>query len=253
MWVDTHCHLNFAPLYDLRQAIVARAIAERVSPIITVGTDITSSKIALDLAQEFENVFATVGIHPNDVLKLQNDWMAELEKLARHEKVIAIGEIGLDYYWNRSDDAVQKTIFGLQIQLAERLNLPMVIHNRRADADLLEILKQHRYYCGVLHCYSSDADFAVTMVRLGLHISFTGSITYGSKRLEKALVVVPSDRLMLETDAPWITPAPFKGQTNEPAYIPLIGEKVATILNQPVSAIAEKTTRNAREFFRIPG
>lgn len=251
MYIDTHCHLNFPELYDKRKTIVERAIATDVTKIVTIGTDIESSRRSVEIAAEFPEVYAAVGVHPTDLLNVDSNWQDELADLLRQPKVVAIGEIGLDYYWDTTEPEDQKRFFKAQIDIAKRLSLPMIIHNRRADADIKTILLEKQYFNGVLHCYSSDEIYAAEMLDLGLLLSFTGNVTYGSKKLRRVLQKVPLDRIMLETDAPFITPVPHKSETNEPAYIPFIAENIAEIKNIPLATIAATTTRTALKFFHI--
>jgi TatD DNase family protein len=251
MFIDTHCHLDCPPLYARRHEVIEQAKTAGVTQIITIGTDLKSSQTVIEIANEFPTVFAAVGIHPTEINNCSKEWQKELLELIKHPKVKAIGEIGLDYYWQTTDPAEQQRFLHKQIEIAKELKLPMILHNRRADNDLKTILKEHGYYRGVLHCYSSDEYFAREMLDFGLYISFTGSITYGSKKLQRALSIVPINRLMLETDAPYITPEPYKKSTNEPKYIPLIAAKIAEIKSLPLHDIEEGTTKTAREFFNL--
>ncbi len=251
MYIDTHCHLDCSPLYARRHEVIEQAKASGVEQIITIGTDLQSSQTSIEIADEFPAVFAAVGIHPTEVNHCPKGWQEELVDLSKHPKVKAIGEIGLDYYWQTTKPAEQQQFLHEQIEIAKEVKLPLILHNRRADSDIKSILTEHGYYRGVLHCYSSDEYFAQEMLDLGLYISFTGSITYGSKRLQRALSIIPINRLMLETDAPYITPEPYKKSTNEPKYIPLIAAKIAEIKNLPCQNIEEGTTQTAREFFNI--
>ena len=251
MFIDTHCHLDCPQLYNNRSEVIERAKAVGVEQIITIGTDLQSSRTALEIADEFATVFAAVGIHPTEVNHCQIEWQEQLIELTKHPKVKAIGEIGLDYYWQTTDPAEQQRFLHAQIEIAKKVKLPIILHNRRADSDIKSVLIEHGYHQGVLHCYSSDEYFAREMLDLGLHISFTGSVTYGSKRLQQVLSIVPLNRLMLETDAPYITPEPYKKSTNEPKYIPLIAAKIAEIKNLPLKEIEKGTTQTARKFFNI--
>jgi len=251
MFIDTHCHLDCPQLYNSRSEVIERAKAAGVKQIITIGTDLKTSQTAIEIATEFPAVFAAVGIHPTEINHCSKGWKDKLIELSKHPKVKAIGEIGLDYYWQTTDPGEQQQFLHQQIEIAKEVKLPIILHNRRADNDIKSILIDHSYYRGVLHCYSSDEYFAKEMLDLGLHISFTGSITYGSKRLQRALSIILIDRLMLETDAPYITPEPYKKSTNEPKYIPLIAAKIAEIKNLPLHDIEEGTTKTAREFFNI--
>jgi len=251
MYIDTHCHLNYPELYQNRAVIIKRAKAAQVNRIITIGTDLESSRQSLSIADEFPNVYAAAGIHPTDLLKVNDNWKEELRKHLNHEKVVAVGEIGLDYYWDTTKPEDQKHFFAEQIEIARESDLPMIIHNRRADQDMHNLLAQHNYFNGVLHCYSSDEHFAETMLDLGLLLSFTGNVTYGSKKLERVIRTVPLEKIMLETDAPFITPVPHKGETNEPAFIPLIARRIAEIKEIPVSVVASTTTQTACRFFGL--
>lgn len=251
MYIDTHCHLNFPELYENRKAVVERAVVAGVTKIVTIGTDIESSRKSIEIAAEFPGVYAAVGIHPTDLPKVNDNWQAELIELLRQPKVVAVGETGLDYYWDTTEPDDQKRFFKAQIEIAKKSALPMIIHNRRADADIKSILMEKQYFNGVLHCYSSDKFFAAEMLEMGLILSFTGNVTYGSKKLRRVLEAIPVEAIMLETDAPFITPVPHKDKTNEPAYIPLIAEKIAGIKNLSVEKLATVTTQTALKFFNF--
>jgi len=251
MFIDTHCHLDCPQLYNSRSEVIERAQAVGVEKIITIGTDLQSSRTAIEIADEFATVFAAVGIHPTEINHCPKEWQEQLIELTKHPKVKAIGEIGLDYHWQTTDPAEQQQFLHTQIEIAKKVKLPIILHNRRADSDIKSVLIEHGYHQGVLHCYSSDEYFAREMLDLGMHISFTGSVTYGSKRLQQVLSIVPLNRLMLETDAPYITPEPYKKSTNEPKYIPLIAAKIAEIKNLPLKEIEKGTTQTARKFFNI--
>lgn len=252
MFIDTHCHLNYSPLFEKAEEIVSRAAASEVSYIICVATDIETAYKAVKLAEKFQNVYATVGIHPHDVESIKEGWQSEIARILKHEKVLAIGEIGLDYYKHITSKDKQVKIFTEQVQMARSLKAPMVIHNRRADLGIKQILANNNYYNGVLHCFSSNADFAEEMVELGLNISFTGNVTYGSKKTERAVKIIPLEKIMLETDAPFLPPAGKKDEINEPANIPLIAEKIAELKNCSIKKVARVTSDNAIKFFKIP-
>ncbi|MBU0713089.1 TatD family hydrolase [bacterium] len=251
MYIDTHCHLNFPELYKNRKAVVERAVTAGVGKIITIGTDIESSVKSIEIAKEFPEVFAAAGVHPTDLLNVTDNWQNELLDLLKHSKVVALGEIGLDYYWETTKPEDQRRFFSEQIQIAKSIKLPMIIHNRQADDDIKSILLKQNYFNGVLHCYSSDDNFALEMIELGLQLSFTGNITYGSKKLQRVLQAVPLERIMLETDAPFITPVPHKGKINEPAYIPLIAQNIAKLKELSIETVANTTTQTALGFFNI--
>jgi len=251
MYIDTHCHLNYSPLYEQVNNVIKRALDVGVEQLVCVGTDIPSSIKAVLLAEKYSNVFASVGIHPHDTEAAKSGWQKKLIEFTEHDKVVAIGEIGLDYYRNYAPEEIQIAFFSEQIEIAKNLQLPVIIHNRQADKDIKNILTEHNYYNCVLHCYSSNADYAKEMLQLGLHISFTGSVTYGSKKTAKAVEAVPFNRLMLETDSPFLTPSSKRGDTNEPANIPLIAQKIAELKGCSVDNVASRTTETACNFFNL--
>ncbi len=251
-FIDTHAHLNYNPLLKNHEAVVAEALKSNVTKIIVVGTDIQNSFAAIKLAEKFDNVYAAAGYHPHDIENAKEGWQKELERLLTYEKTVALGEIGLDYYRNYSSHDLQKKFFPEQIEMAKSMNLPMIIHNRAADDDTLEILKKIGYSNGVMHCFGSDADYAKTMVDLGLMISFTGNITYkNNKKGHKAVQATPIEKLMLETDCPFLSPEPRRGKTNEPANIPFIADKVADLKSLSIEEVAEITTEIANRFFSL--
>lgn len=252
MFIDTHCHLTYPPLSNDVSTVLQRAEAVGVNLIVCVGTDLESSQAAIALAERFDQVFAAIGIHPNDAASASESWQSVLTKMLTHPKVIAVGEIGLDYYWKNMPREVQLDLFRQQIQIARGAQLPMIIHNRQADNDLQTILDELGYYHGVLHCFSGAAEFASAMLERGLFISFTGSVTYRSKRTQAVVQAVPPNRLLLETDAPFLTPVERKPQANEPAFLPLIAEVIAEWQNLDVQTVADQTTQNAIELFQLP-
>lgn len=259
MFIDTHAHLTYSPLYEKIGDVIQRAIDAGVQQIVCVGTDFQSSNRAIALAEKYSCVFPTVGIHPHDSEKLSKVWQKELAELCRHPKVVSIGEIGLDYYRCSAPRLTQLAILAEQIEIAESYDLPVILHNRLADDDMEYCLmrchyspKANHYFNGVLHCFSSNTIFAEKMLKLGLHISFTGNVTYGSPKSEKAVKIVPLNKLMLETDSPYLTPGEKRGEINEPAFLPLIAQKIAELKNVSVEIIEQKTTETARRFFKLP-
>jgi TatD DNase family protein len=251
MLIDTHCHLTYSPLCEHVPSVIERAKKAEVEYLICVGTDLDDSQKCIAIAEKYPQVFATVGIHPNDALNVSPHWEEEMTRLLSHPKVVAVGEIGLDYYWKTTPPAVQADFLRRQIQIAREFDKPVVIHNRQADSDLQTILTKQGYYRGILHCFSSSAEFASAMLRLGLFISFTGSITYGSKKTQSALAAVPLERLLLETDAPFITPVAFKPLPNEPAFLPAIAAEIARLRQIDINDLAFQTSENALKFFNL--
>lgn len=254
MLFDSHAHLDASQFDKDRSQVIERARENGVAFIMNPGADYASSVAALELAKTYDFIYAAVGVHPHDAETVTPDLMKKLEELARHEKVRAIGEIGLDYYRDLSPRSIQKTVFREQIQLAKRLGLPIIIHDRDANQDVLELLKlESAFDTGVLmHCFSGSHELAVQYVKLGAFISIAGPVTF--KNARKTVEVVERiglDRLMIETDAPYLTPEPNRGKRNEPAYVRHTCSKIASILNVSEESVAQKTLENAKIFFSI--
>ena len=252
MYIDTHAHLYYDDLKNQLGDVVKRAEAAGVTQIICVGTDLPSSKTSISIAEKYNAVFATVGVHPHDAKDTPDDYLHQLRDLASHSKVVAMGEMGLDYFRDFSPRNVQKEVFLSQLALARELDLPAVIHNRDADEDILKILEEVRYEKSVLHCFSSDTEMAGRAVSLGCFLSFTGNVTFGKNHTESVLLTTPLNRIMLETDCPFMTPVPNRGKLNEPANILHIAQWIAKVKRIDVSEVAESTTSTAQIFFDLP-
>jgi len=252
MFVDTHAHLTYPHLYDHLDEIVKRALQAGVTRIINVATDLAASAIVLESAAKYDCVYAAVGIHPQDSANLPSDWHERLRDLLSQPKVVAVGEIGLDYYRIYAPKETQIEVFRKQIIIAREAGLPMILHDRQAHEDLKQILTETGYFHGVLHCFSGNPAFAREMLNLGFYISFTGNATYGNKKTELAVQAIPLERLMLETDAPFLAPEGKRGETNEPANIPLIAAKIAELKSLPIETIETATTQSAFNFFHLP-
>jgi len=251
MFIDTHCHLNPNMIQDDIEEIINRALEERVKKFICVGIDFESSQKCIELAEKYDEVYATVGIHPNDCQNAPENWTSHLSELALNENVVAIGETGIDLYRSGDNVEMQKQFFQKQIRIAQNNNLPVIVHNRESDQETAEIIQRTNCNNFVLHCYGSDADYAKKMVNIGAYISFTGNITYGDKEKEQALQQVPLDCLMLETDSPFLSPQKVRNKTNEPCYIPLIAEKIAELKDIDIKTIEKQTTKNAEQFYGL--
>ena len=252
MYIDTHAHLYYDDLKNQLGDVVKRAEAAGVTQIICVGTDLPSSKTSISIAEKYNAVFATVGVHPHDAKDTPDDYLRQLRDMASHSKVVAMGEMGLDYFRDFSPRNVQKEVFQSQLALARELDLPAVIHNRDANEDILKILEEVRYERSVLHCFSSDTEMAGRAVSLGCFLSFTGNVTFGKNHTESVLLTTPLNRIMLETDCPFMTPVPNRGKLNEPANILHIAQWIAKIKRINVSEVAESTTSTAQFFFNLP-
>jgi TatD DNase family protein len=261
MLIDTHAHLDFKDFNQDREAVLNRAWQAGLAAIVTIGFDPEANRTAVALAEAHERVFATVGFHPHDAKRADDAALAELRELARHPKVVAIGEIGLDFYRDRSPRDVQRRVFRQQLQIAAELGKSVVVHDREAHAETLEFLHQwaaqdppvparHR---GVLHCFSGDLALAQAVIELGFFIGVDGPITYRNARQLPAVVkALPLDRLLMETDAPFLTPHPYpRNERNEPAHVRLVAEKVAEVRDLSLEKVARATTANAQALFRL--
>jgi TatD DNase family protein len=255
MLVDTHCHLDFERFDADRDDVVRRALAAGVERIIVPALDPTNWRAVLDLSERYEAVFAAIGVHPNSSRDWDDAWIGRLERLANHEKVVAIGEIGLDYYWDKVAPSVQQHAFSAQLALAARLALPVIVHNREADEDVLRLLSASPLVDheapGVLHSFSAGTDVAQRAAAMGYYIGFTGPITYKrADMMREVASQAPAERLLVETDAPFLPPQAHRGQRNEPAYVTFVAARLAELRGMSVAALSELTTDNASRLFR---
>lgn len=252
MLVDTHCHLDFPQFDPDRDTVIQRANDAGVSYFVNIGATLDSSNAACELAEKYTQVYAGVGIHPHDADIFNQEAEERLRQLASRKKVVAIGETGLDYYRNLSSKEHQLQAFSRQTQLAKDLNLPLVIHSRQAEAEVIQVLKSAMPIRAVIHCFSGDEIFLKECLDSGFYISFTCNITYKKAQgLRDMLKLTPTDKLMLETDAPYLSPEGFRGKRNEPMQIKLLAGAVSLIKGLSVEEIADKTTKNAKEFFKL--
>lgn len=256
MLIDTHCHLDF-PAFDAdREAVLENAKKAGVGVIVNVASSMEGSRAAVRLAASYQGVFASIGIHPHDAREADTQVFSEIEKLASEPKVVAVGEVGLDYYRKLSEPETQKKVFRAFIEMAKRRRLPLIIHSRDAQAETLGILREHGT-AGlpfVVHCFSGGLDFLGRFLDLGAFISFTCNLTYKkSAGLREACRFVPRDRFFLETDAPYLAPEGKRGQRNEPAYLVELAHEVARIKELTLDGVCVETTKNALDFFRIDG
>jgi len=255
MLIDTHAHLDFPEFQDL-EAVLKRAEAAGVGEIVSIGIDEASSRRAVELSLAHRRIHATVGIHPHGARSLGGKERDALEKLARGESVVAVGEIGLDYYRDRRPRDIQKECFCGQLDLACKLSLPPVFHVRDAFPDFLDIVKEYssRLPGGVVHCFSGDWPAAVRCLDLGFHLSVPGTVTFANAASQQDVVRrMPLDRLLLETDAPFLAPVPHRGKANEPAYVVHTARKVAELRGLSLEEVARETTSNAKRVFGLEG
>ncbi|MBE2182547.1 MAG: TatD family hydrolase [Anaerolineae bacterium] len=258
--IDTHCHLNFDAFDEDRDAAIARAAEAGISRILIPATDMQTCDQGIALASEHAGIWAAVGIHPNSSADLEPRFIEALQEKALHAKVIAIGEIGLDYHWDTSPKAAQRRAFEAQLELARMLELPVIIHNREATDDVLEILERWvqtlpasiKERPGVLHSFSASPEAAERALRAGFYLGFTGPITFkNADELRYIAARAPIERILVETDSPYLTPAPHRGKRNEPAYVRLVAERLAALRQIPIEAMAAQTTLNAETLFRF--
>lgn len=250
---DTHAHYDSGSFNADRMEVLASMPEQGVELILNPGCELESSKTAVELAQRFPFLYAAVGVHPSDCGDWQDSWLDELRNLAAHPKVKAIGEIGLDYYWKENPPReFQQQVFHKQMELARELNLPVIVHDREAHHDCLEMVKAHPEVKGVYHCYSGSLEDAKILVKLGWMLSFTGVITY--KNARKSLEVIewlPMDRIMIETDSPYLTPEPFRGKRNDSGKVYRVAETIAQVKGMEAEEVIRITLENGKRFFDI--
>jgi len=253
MIIDTHAHLQMKDYNSDRDAVLKRAKEAGVDYIINASFDLPSSQQAVKLAEEHENLFASVGVHPHDAKTLDDRAFDALRDFAKHPKVVAIGEIGLDYYRDLSPRPLQRIVFERQMLLAQKVGLPIIIHNRDSHDDMLAILKKNlNGMSGVMHCFSGDQDFADQCLEMGLYISFAGPVTYPNALvLQKVAGNIPDDRFFIETDCPYLSPQFMRGKRNEPSYIKAIAKKIAEIRHTTFPEISRISSSNTINFFKI--
>lgn len=254
MYFDTHAHYYDAAFDTDRDAVLAGLPQKGVELVLCPGCDLSTSRAAVALAERYPHVYAAVGYHPEDLEGAGPDALPEIEALAAHPKVKAIGEIGLDYHWEKEPDRrrVQREFFAAQLALSEALGLPAIVHDREAHGDCLDIVRAHPGARGVYHCYSGGLEDAKTLVKLGWMLSFTGAITF--KNARRALEVIqwlPLDRVMIETDAPYMAPEPFRGRRCDSGYVYRMAETIAQIKGISTQEAARITTENGKRFFQI--
>ena len=250
--VDTHCHLDFPQFDPDRDKVILRAKEQGVRLIVNIGSSLEGSRRSVELSKEHDFIYATVGVHPHEADTFNKETEREICALAKNEKVVAIGEIGLDYFKNFSKQENQRPLFIRLLGLAEELNLPVVLHNREAEVDTLRMVKEAMPIRAVVHCFSGDEKFLKDCLDLGFYISFTCNITYKKAEKLRALVgITPLDRLMLETDAPYLSPEGLRGKRNEPVNVTILAQEIAKIKGISIEEISAATTENAKQFFKL--
>jgi TatD DNase family protein len=251
--IDSHCHIDFRDFNGIRDDVLKEARDAGIHTIVNVGADIESSERGVSLTRRHEMVFATVGVHPHDARTLDENVLRRLKELAEQDKVVAIGEIGFDFYRDLSPRPVQKVAFHKQMQLAVELKLPVVIHTREAFHETLLIAAEYADLLpgGVFHCFPGDVDEALEVIKQGFVIGVGGVVTYDKSRLSRVAAAIPLDKMILETDAPYLTPVPYRGKTNQPAYVKFVRDKVAQLRGISPAEVEKVTDRTCQKLFRL--
>ena len=253
MYFDTHVHLN-SERYENVNKVIEDAIENGVKKMVVVGYDVETSLKAVEIASNFDFIYAAIGIHPSEVKKAKISDLETIEKYLTNSKVVAVGEIGLDYHWDQDNKEYQKRFFVEQLMLAKKYNLPVIIHSRDAAKDTYDVLKENKecYEKGIMHCYSYSLEMAKLFIELGFKIAFGGALTFLNAKENKEIVKeLDMSHLLIETDAPYLTPHPFRGKTNKPAYVKYVAEEIAKLRGVSVEEIISATTKNAEEFFNL--
>ncbi len=256
--MDTHAHLDHKKLMPDIDEVVARARQKGVKNIINVGITLDSCRKSIQLAEEYPEIWASVGIHPHDADAASSGFTKEIEQMVKNHphKIVALGEMGLDYFKNYSDKKLQLEVFDKQLELAAHLKLPIIVHDRAAHEDALDLVSKYKgtLHGGVFHCFSGDEEIAHRVMDMGFYISFTGNISFDkARKLHRVVKEVPLNRMMVETDCPYMAPVPFRGKRNEPAYVRLVAESVAELKEIPLEKVIEQTGQNAKTLFHLEG
>ncbi|HEX8832643.1 MAG TPA: TatD family hydrolase [Abditibacteriaceae bacterium] len=263
MYFDSHCHITSEALRADFDGVLSRARDAKVTRLLNIGDDLESSERALQQARSCAGrevqMWATVGIHPQNALSFNERTIATLRDMAAHPEVVAIGEIGLDSVYDDKHEhypgaslEVQGEVFAAQLDLARELNLPVIIHNREADEAILEIIEKYNGIFGVFHCFGSSVEVAQRVLNAGFHLGFTGLVTFkNAGSVREVAKLCPLDRLLIETDSPYLAPVPFRGKTNEPSYVPYVAQTIAEVHNRTAEEIADITTANTQRLFGV--
>ena len=254
MLFDTHVHLNAEQFKDDLSEVVERAIEAKVERMVVVGFDRPTIEKAMELIEMYDFIYASVGWHPVDAIDMTDEDLEWIEELSAHPKVVALGEMGLDYHWDKSPKEIQQDVLRRQIRLAKKVKMPIIIHNRDATEDLLSILKEEgaNEVGGIMHCFSGSVEVARECVDMNFYISLGGPVTFkNAKRPKEVAKEIPLDKLLVETDCPYLTPHPYRGKRNEPAYVKLVAEQIAELKGISLAEVGEATTENAKKLFGI--
>lgn len=254
MFIDTHVHLNADQYEEDVDEVITRAVDAGVTKMVVVGFDRKTIHKAMELTERYSFIYAVVGWHPVDAIDCTEEDLKWIETLAGHPKVVGIGETGLDYHWDKSPKDIQQELFRKQIQLAKKVNLPIIIHNRDATADVVRILKEEeaKETGGIMHCFGGSVETAKECIDMNFMISLGGPVTFKNAKSPKEVATeIPLSKLLIETDAPYLAPHPYRGKRNEPVYVTLVAEEIAKLKGLSIEEVAEATTKNALELFKI--
>ena len=254
MLFDTHVHVNAEQFNEDLDDVIERAKEAGVNNMVVVGFDQPTIIRAMELIETYDFMYAAVGWHPVDAIDMTEKDLHWIEELSNHPKVVAIGEMGLDYHWDKSPKDVQMEVFRKQIRLAKKVGLPIIIHNREATADIVNILKEEAAseVGGIMHCFSGSAETALECINMNFYISLGGPVTFkNAKKPKEVAAAVPLDRLLIETDCPYLAPHPYRGKRNEPSYVKLVAEQIAEIKQLTIEEVSQATTENAKKLFGI--
>ena len=254
MLFDTHVHVNAEEFKEDLTEVIERAKEAGVENMIVVGFDRPTITRAMELIDLYDFMYAAIGWHPVDAIDMTDEDLSWIEELSAHPKVVAIGEMGLDYHWDKSPKDIQMDVFRRQIQLAKKVKLPIIIHNREATADIVTILEEEgaSEVGGIMHCFSGSPETAMKCIDMNFYISLGGPVTFkNAKKPKEVAAAVPLDRLLIETDCPYLAPTPFRGKRNEPSYVKLVAEQIAEIKEITLEEVSQATTNNAKKLFGI--
>lgn len=249
---DSHAHYNDERFLEIRDELVKNMYENEITNIICAGYSLEASKDAIEFSKKFPHIFTTCGISPNDIKNTVDKELLEIEKIATYEKNVAIGEIGLDYHWNKENKELQKRVFISQIDIANRLKLPIVIHTRDAVLDTIQVLKEHPVNNkGVFHCCPLNQELIKEGLKLGFYISFSGNVTFKNAKAAACIELVPIDRILIETDSPYLAPEPHRGEVNTSLFVKYVAEKIAEVKGVSLERVAEQTKENAKRIFSL--
>ncbi|MGG4167488.1 TatD family hydrolase [Rossellomorea vietnamensis] len=254
MLFDTHVHLNAEQFDEDLEEVLSRAKEAGVEKMVVVGFDRPTIDRAMELIGQYDFLYAAIGWHPVDAIDMNDEDLTWIEELSQHPKVVAIGEMGLDYHWDKSPKDVQKEVFRKQIQLAKKVKLPIVIHNREATQDIVDILREEgaEEVGGIMHCFSGSPEIAQECVEMNFYISLGGPVTFkNAKKPKDVAKEIPLEKLLIETDCPYLAPHPYRGKRNEPAYVKLVAEQIAELKEVSLEEVEKITTENAMKLFNI--